>query len=519
MPNNKPGSRLIKAAGGVAWRPGPDGEPEILLVHRKKYDDWSLPKGKMEPGEPLPVTAVREVLEEGGARLALGRRLASVRYNVGGRPKRVHYWAAQVLSVDKHAVPNSEVDEVTWVPAARAVDKVSYAHDHGVLADFVARPARTVPLILLRHSKAAAKNGWKRTDAARPLDDSGRSDAKALADLLACFAPSPRLISSTAVRCAETLRPLAQLTGEQVRLEKSLYIHNQPPRKGAADSASEITALVREVIASGEPTVICAHRENLPVLQQAALAALAGRSDGAAGAAAPADASAELPKEWNETLPTSGFWVLNVAPLPPPPGAGEAGQAVRNENPGAAPAPNPGTNPDENPRPGPASGQGVAVDPRPGPASGQGVPADLTATSDPGVAATANPGIATDPGVTATAPGAPDPAAPPSAPRRRWWQLRRARPIRAAARPVGGAVGTNAAAGRTAPGGAAAGKTATGNVVSADVPAGVATGANAKGGGPGGSGMSSSETHAGGASPAGRLGVLVSADRYDLSEP
>jgi 8-oxo-dGTP diphosphatase len=500
MPNNKPGSRLIKAAGGVAWRPGPDGEPEILLVHRKKYDDWSLPKGKMEPGEPLPVTAVREVLEEGGARLALGRRLASVRYNVGGRPKRVHYWAARVLSVDKHAVPNSEVDEVTWVPAARAVDKVSYAHDHGVLADFVARPARTVPLILLRHSKAAAKNGWKRTDTSRPLDDSGRSDAKALADLLACFAPSPRLISSTAVRCTETLRPLAQLTGEQVRLEKSLYIHNQPPRTGAADSGSEITALVREVIASGEPTVICAHRENLPVLQQAALAALAGRSAGAAGAAAPADASAELPKEWNEPLPTSGFWVLNVAPLPPPPGPGEAGQAGRNENPGAAPAPNPGTNQ------------------RPGPASGQRAAAGLGATGAPGVtAATADPGIATDPGVTATAPGAPDPGAPPSAPRRRWWQLRRARLSRTAARPVGGAAGTNAAAGRTAPGGAT-----TGNVVSAEVPVGVARGANAKGDGPGGSGMRSAETHASGASgtdSAGRLGVLVSADRYDLSEP
>ena len=94
MASSKPESKLIKAAGAVAWRPGPDGRPEILLVHRRKYDDWSLPKGKVEPGEVLPVTAVREVLEEGGARLALGRRLNSVRYNVGGRPKRVHYWSA-----------------------------------------------------------------------------------------------------------------------------------------------------------------------------------------------------------------------------------------------------------------------------------------------------------------------------------------------------------------------------------------------------------------------------------------
>jgi 8-oxo-dGTP diphosphatase len=459
MPNNKPGSRLIKAAGGVAWRPGPDGEPEVLLVHRKKYDDWSLPKGKAEPGEPLPVTAVREVLEEGGARLALGRRLVSVRYNVGGRPKRVHYWAASVLSVDERAVPNSEVDEVAWVRASRAAERVSYAHDHGVLSDFTARPAQTVPLILLRHAKAVAKNGWKRTDAARPLDDSGRSDAKALADLLACFTPSPRLISSTAVRCTETLRPLSQLTGEQVRSEQSLYIHNQSPVTGAADSASDIAALVREVIASGEPTVICAHRENIPVLQEAALAALAGHSAvtldgtaldgtaldgavlddaapddtvtgdavlaGAPGDAAPFGPVAELPKEWSEALPTSGFWVLNVAPLPP-----EA---------------------DPDPEPEPAGA---------GPAAPE-----------------------------------PDPV-----PVRRWWQRLLARAGRAA-----GARPPAAAAGSADVGSADAGSA---NEGSAD--AGTAGGT--------GSGETGAADGAVDALPARPVGVLVSADRYDLTE-
>jgi 8-oxo-dGTP diphosphatase len=308
---------LIKAAGGVAWRPGPDGEPEILLVHRTKYDDWSLPKGKAEPGEPLLVTAVREVLEEGGARLALGRRLVSVRYNVGGRPKRVHYWAARTVSVDEQAVPNSEVDEVAWVPASSAAQKVSYAHDHGVLADFAARPAGTVPLILLRHSKALPKSGWKRADADRPLDDSGRADAKTLADLLTCFAPRLRLISSTAARCTETLRPLAQLTGEQVRGVRSLYIHDKSSRTGSADSGPDIDSLIRAAIAAGEPTVVCAHRENLPGLRAAALAALTGYR--VAGEITADDAPQdrfELPKEWDDTLNTSGFWVLNVAALP-----------------------------------------------------------------------------------------------------------------------------------------------------------------------------------------------------------
>jgi 8-oxo-(d)GTP phosphatase len=306
MPDDKPGSRLIKAAGGVAWRPGPDGEPEILLVHRRRYDDWSLPKGKTEPGEFLPVTAVREVLEEGGVRLALGRRLVSIRYKVDGRPKRVHYWAARALSVDARAVPNAEVDEVAWLPPARAVDKVSYSHDHGVLADFTARPAGTVPLILLRHAKALPKATWTRDDAVRPLADSGRADAKALADLLACFARRPRLISSTAVRCLDTLRPLAQLTGEPVREEPSLYIHDESYKTGTAIPAAEITALIGRVIASGQPTVLCAHRENIPVLREAALAALA--EDSAVG---------DLPHDWDSSLPTSGFWVLNVAPLSP----------------------------------------------------------------------------------------------------------------------------------------------------------------------------------------------------------
>jgi 8-oxo-(d)GTP phosphatase len=325
MADNKPGSKLIKAAGAVAWRPGPDGGPEILLVHRKRYDDWSLPKGKTEPGELYPVTAVREVLEEGGARLALGRRLISVRYQVGGRPKRVHYWASRVPSLDDRAVPNHEVDQVKWVDPAHAAEQVSYTHDHGVLADFARLPAQTVPLILLRHAKAVHKASWKHADARRPLDDSGRADAKALAELLACFAPKARLITSPAVRCVETLRPLAELSDAQLREEPSLYVHHQPPATDAGGSRLSIAALVGEAIAAGEPVILCAHRENLPDLQAAALAALGivqPGSDAAPGSALVSDALAPipaLPKDWVGALPTSGFWVLNLAHAPAPP--------------------------------------------------------------------------------------------------------------------------------------------------------------------------------------------------------
>jgi len=310
MPDHKPPdskeSKLISAAGAVAWRPGPDGGPEVLLVHRKKYDDWSLPKGKQEPGEPLPLTATREVFEEGGARLILGRRLAQVRYQVGGRPKGVWYWAAKTAGTDGGVVPNPEVDQVAWLPVPQAVQRASYGHDIGVLEDFASRPAGTVPLILLRHASAMSKSDWTAGDGARPLDDSGCAEARTLACLLACFAPSARVISSAAARCLETVRPYAELTGAELRAEPALNI--QSSRTDEADSA----ALISGAVAAGEPTVVCAHRENMPGLKAAAAAAL-GIPD---GAASPGDSGSPgtpgLPADWETPLPTAGFWVLHL---------------------------------------------------------------------------------------------------------------------------------------------------------------------------------------------------------------
>ena len=495
MPSNKPGSRLIRAAGGVAWRPGPDGRPQVLLVHRRKYDDWSLPKGKIEPGEPLPVTAVREVLEEGGARLALGRRLASVRYNVGGRPKRVHYWAARVLSIDSRAIPNAEVDQVTWLPADRAVEKVSYPHDHGVLADFAARPPQTFPLILLRHAKALPKAGWKRADADRPLDDSGRYAAKALADLLTCFSPSFQLITSPAVRCTETLRPLSELTGDPVREEPTLYVHHEPAA-GEADPGTVNAALIRAAIESGKPTVVCAHRENMAALREAVLAALTGYSSGeqASGGGAPSgrapggrasggrasggrasggkvpggraprgakaadDAAAdpfELPEDWDETLPPSGFWVMNIAPFPAKPEGEPAPERDMTEAQQA----------------GPETAGPETAGPETAGLETAGLETAGPETAEPQSAATRRP-----------APAAPSP-------RRTWW-----RRLRTLAR------GGHAAPGRTDYG-----------------PSGE-DGPSGDHGPRGEPGEPQSGAPAGDMAAARPVGVLISADRYDLAE-
>jgi 8-oxo-dGTP diphosphatase len=309
---DKPGqTRTIKAAGAVAWRPGEDGQPEILLVHRKKYDDWSLPKGKTEPGESLPLTAVREVLEEGGARLALGRRLTPVRYKVSGRAKVVSYWAARVTGLEEGAVPNAEVDTIAWMTAERAKEKVTYAHDIGVLDEFAAVAADTQPLILLRHAQARPRADWRGDDMDRPLDDQGRADAAELASLLACFAPRAEILSSATVRCLDTVRPYAERIGAPVRAALEL-------RASSRTTVAGSRGLLTTVVGAGTPVVICAHRENLPALMAGAAAAFGGSAPGVpgrdgSGRDGTGPGALAVPPAAEDPLPTAAFVVFHMS--------------------------------------------------------------------------------------------------------------------------------------------------------------------------------------------------------------
>ena len=117
----------VFAAGGVVWRPGADGL-EIVLVHRPRYDDWSLPKGKLDPGEGFEEAALREVEEETGLRCELGRMVGETTYRDNkDRLKLVRFWAMR--AGDGEFAPDDEVDELRWVALADAPPLLSYAFD------------------------------------------------------------------------------------------------------------------------------------------------------------------------------------------------------------------------------------------------------------------------------------------------------------------------------------------------------------------------------------------------------
>jgi 8-oxo-dGTP diphosphatase len=120
----------VKASGGVVWRPGADGTPELVVVHRPRYDDWSLPKGKLDAGESWEDAAMREVEEEVGLRCTLGPELPPVAYRDNkGRAKVVRYWLMEPEDRVAPFEPNDEVDEMRWVDVATAERLLSYPHD------------------------------------------------------------------------------------------------------------------------------------------------------------------------------------------------------------------------------------------------------------------------------------------------------------------------------------------------------------------------------------------------------
>ena len=134
-------TEAVRAAGGVVWRRVAEGEIEVLLVHRQGREDWTLPKGKVEPGEDEAACAVREVEEETRLRCTPGPEIGFVSYrDQRGRPKTVRYWSMEALVGE--AAPQHEVDAVRWVPLGAAARELTYPRDRELLAAFARRVGR-----------------------------------------------------------------------------------------------------------------------------------------------------------------------------------------------------------------------------------------------------------------------------------------------------------------------------------------------------------------------------------------
>jgi len=128
---NQP-KKVIEAAGGILWKDSPSGL-KLAIIHRKRYDDWSLPKGKREPGESWQETALREVLEETGCRVTLGKFIGSTAYSINGQtPKVVMFWHMKAKK-DCKFIPNPEVDKLKWVSPKNALKLLDYEDERSIV--------------------------------------------------------------------------------------------------------------------------------------------------------------------------------------------------------------------------------------------------------------------------------------------------------------------------------------------------------------------------------------------------
>jgi 8-oxo-dGTP diphosphatase len=259
---NAPSSaaRVIPAAGAVLWRDADaDGvaEPLVALVHRPRYDDWSLPKGKVDSGETEPVTAVREVLEETGYASELGRRLAAVSYPIEIGLKHVRYWAARTLGGEFS--PNSEVDDLVWLSTGDAMNRLQYPYDRKVLRRFVKHPADTGTVLVVRHGTAGSKARYKGDDHERPLDKHGRAQAESLVGQLLAFGAT-EVHAAPRVRCQQTVGPLADELGVLIEDEPTLT------EEAYSDSHGAARKRILEIARSDGTPAICTQGKVIPDL-------------------------------------------------------------------------------------------------------------------------------------------------------------------------------------------------------------------------------------------------------------
>ena len=248
----------IRAAGVVVFdSPGEATERRFLAVHRPHRQDWALPKGKVDPGETTPCTAVRECDEETGYRVVLGARLPSTHYVSGDMNKSVDYWVGHVRE-DEGFAPDEEVDEIRWVSVPEASAFLTYSDDAAIVRLAAGAPS-TTPLIILRHAKAMKRGDFDGDDADRPLSGRGRGEAKTIVDILDAYGIE-RVHSSPFKRCISTVSRFAKTIDAEIHHEPALS------ESGHESDPDATAARVRELLDSPARTVLCTHRPVLPTV-------------------------------------------------------------------------------------------------------------------------------------------------------------------------------------------------------------------------------------------------------------
>jgi len=251
----------VIAAGVVIWRKSESDSLEIAVVHRPRYGDWSLPKGKLENHESLIACAYREGEEETGLEFFIGPYIGDTEYLVAEGMKRVSYWAAKASDRETQFFANEEVDQLQWWTLEQAMDSLTRDSDKEILAKFITTPYDATPLIMLRHAKALAREEWQGEDEDRPLDQLGQQQAKRMLSIYQAFGLKS-IHTSDAVRCYDTVLAMSRALEIEPTITKEISEYTfKKDKERALDYVRDVAT---EVGKSGIPTLLCSHNPVLP---------------------------------------------------------------------------------------------------------------------------------------------------------------------------------------------------------------------------------------------------------------
>jgi 8-oxo-dGTP diphosphatase len=250
-------TQVIYAAGAVLWRQVSKKKIEIAVIHRPRYDDWSLPKGKLDPNESMIACAYREVMEETGYAPVFGPEIGEATYEVAEGEKLVKYWAAEAVGEPVGTIDPSEVDELLWLDPASARDKLTLDDDKQLIDFFLEFDSGTTPLVLLRHAKAVKREDWDGDDGDRPLARLGQLQAKRLLPLYLPYAIA-EIHSSDAQRCIETIESISR------SFEMNPIYSADLSEYGFEKDKDAPLDYVQNLMDQGKSAIVCSHNPILP---------------------------------------------------------------------------------------------------------------------------------------------------------------------------------------------------------------------------------------------------------------